>query len=367
MLTGDDMTKAEQEQRVSSYDPTEYWAYWHDRSIQVIAAREAKKWEADEDVLPVRKRKRESKSPPAERGKRLNTQISSTTTPVTTDHATSSLHQPIHEPRKGLRTVVTNNKPVKTDQTPSTLHQPIPELPYNPYEGTFCAKQLDESLEDFLSRLPPSTTTIPAAQSPWIYIANPHSKDRPASQDIAGLRTEGTHLLAEYMSEKAHLEKTHPDKSELAIIRLLTRFRADLERSLFSLAKDKRVTSGKWMLFLHPSQVDRVWSVIAKATLQGRLGSAAKVAVGDSPSPGRKSDGPSQQRLLCVYTSDFSDRADVTRALEEMKSLGLVQGGGFGLKPIYYKADVYTYLDLSSGNAWKLKASLYCSKDLLGK
>lgn len=45
---------------------------------------------------------------------------------------------------------------------------------HNPYEGlTTCAKQLSESPQAFLSRLPPSTTDCDPVSLPWIYVANP--------------------------------------------------------------------------------------------------------------------------------------------------------------------------------------------------
>lgn len=54
----------------------------------------------------------------------------------------------------------------------STSPPPTTQL-HNPYEGRFhCAKQLNESIEGFLSRLPPATTNVDA-DVPWIYVANP--------------------------------------------------------------------------------------------------------------------------------------------------------------------------------------------------
>lgn len=51
---------------------------------------------------------------------------------------------------------------------------------HNPYEGRVdCAKQLAESPEAFLSRLPPSTTDL-SLRVPWIYVANPFIPRRPA-------------------------------------------------------------------------------------------------------------------------------------------------------------------------------------------
>jgi hypothetical protein len=128
-----------------------------------------------------------------------------------------------------------------------------------------------------------------------------------------------------------------------------------------------------------PSTVDAVWAVVAKATAQGELGTAAKVAPdeGDDRRP----------RVICIYTPDFTDLDDVTRVLRKMKDLGLVDTRG---KPIYYKCgmgfpvsvsrilwytehhkltpentDAYTYLQLNSGNHYDIKASMYSSTDLL--
>lgn len=44
---------------------------------------------------------------------------------------------------------------------------------HNPYEGkSSCAKQLRETVDAFLSRLPPATTDVDVDR-PWIYVANP--------------------------------------------------------------------------------------------------------------------------------------------------------------------------------------------------
>jgi hypothetical protein len=56
---------------------------------------------------------------------------------------------------------------------------------YNPYEGQFCqfcARQLSESVEDFLQRLPPQTTPV-SEHIPWIFIANPYRK-APKAEEV---------------------------------------------------------------------------------------------------------------------------------------------------------------------------------------
>jgi hypothetical protein len=226
--------------------------------------------------------------------------------------------------------------------------------PRNPYEGDKMAKQLSESLEEFLGRLEPSTTTIDSG--PWIWIANPHTSNRNLYRNQPRFMDEGSGLLDVYMSRKAKLEEQNPESAPATINRMLKPEREWLEESLFDLAKKCSVTNGKWMLFPMPHQVDEIWAIVAKGTLDGRLGSAAKVATDAS-------DGK-PERLICIYTEDFSDVKDVKRVLKEMRRLGLVSSEK-GAKWIYYKIDAYTYLGITSDNDYKLKASKYSSRDLL--
>jgi len=91
-------------------------------------------------------------------------------------------------------------------------------------------------------------------------------------------------------------------------------------------------------------------------------------------------------RLICVYTADFSNLDDVLRVLSRLVELGLVQpppqasystakkgfgkkqaNGGGGNQGIFYKCDAYTYLDLQSGNEYKVRASMYSSRELLAR
>ena len=267
------------------------------------------------------------------------------------------------------------------------------EKPQNYYEGRASAKQLSESISDFLGRLKPSTTTPSAIGDHWIWIYNSHPQDpRPRQpEDVATFRQVGSRLLEKYLSRTADVEADNPNKPLGTITRLLRNDRLALESDLRDLAKDKGVTNGKWMLFPRESEVDRVWDTVAKAVWEGKLGIAAKVATAKSPDelPVAKRDdmaGPGNaggvgrdardqgQRLICIYTRNFSDKDDVQRVLRAIKDLGLLQDDGFSdgtrmnsgngkVKTIYYKCDAYTYLDIGSGNEFKLKPSLYSSRD----
>lgn len=229
--------------------------------------------------------------------------------------------------------------------------------PFNPYEGEQCAKQLGETLNSFLQRLWPSTTTI-ADIGPWLWVANPHSTHRPTDQDVARFKQEGAKALAEHLSQKFELEKRYPYKDAGGITRMLKPDRDALEIYIKELAIRCGVTCGKWMLFPSVDKVDMMWTTVCKAVLDGRLGCSAKVATDDG-------DPNSKSRLICIYTTDFSNINDVKRILEQIKRLGLISNVQGKARPIYYKSDAYTYLDISSGNEYKLKASMYCSNDLV--
>ncbi|MGD0486033.1 MAG: putative phosphothreonine lyase domain-containing protein [Syntrophorhabdales bacterium] len=86
--------------------------------------------------------------------------------------------------------------------------------------------------------------------------------------------------------------------------------------------------SGKWLIFAPISQIDEVWIRIKHATEHGRLGDSAKVATA-KPNP-NASDPVT--KVICVYTYDWTDKADVSRIRDELRALGIVS-------KIPYKAD----------------------------
>lgn len=247
--------------------------------------------------------------------------------------------------------------------TDAALMNIDPQLPiqepdlHNPYEGDEMAKQLHEPLADFLNRLRPSTT--PFSSSPWIWIANPHSPTLPITgkPDIATLKQEGHRLLQTFASQRRNLESRNPEKAPATITRMMHAAKDVLEEDIVTLARAKNLLNGKWMLFPSPSSVDSVWASVARATYAGELGTAAKVATAG----GEDDRSEKKSRLVCVYTKDFSDRTDVKRVLRRLKGLGLM-GEEQG---IFYKCDAYTYLNIMNGNEYKLKASMYGSKEML--
>ena len=224
--------------------------------------------------------------------------------------------------------------------------------PLNPYEGDLMAKQLHEKVEDFLARLPASTTSV--SSGPWIWVANPHSSPQRRRSDVVSLRESGGKLLAELRERRLKYEAKYSEKAPAAVTRAMKADREWLEQSIVRLAQKTNVISGKWMLFPSSAYVDNVWRKVVTATSEGMLGCSAKVAT---------DDGSGKPRLICIYTEDFSNKEDVKRVLRQLEELRLVKSGQEE-QGIFYKCDAYTHLDIMNGNEYKIKASLYASKEL---
>lgn len=92
--------------------------------------------------------------------------------------------------------------------------------------------------------------------------------------------------------------------------------------------------SGKWLVFVQPDHVDEVWLKIRDAVRDGRLGSSAKCAT-SRPNP----NAASSARVICVYTYDAEDVADVMRVRTVLRELGVTH-------KIPYKTDAATHQGL---------------------
>ncbi|KAJ5046574.1 uncharacterized protein L3040_003813 [Drepanopeziza brunnea f. sp. 'multigermtubi'] len=238
-------------------------------------------------------------------------------------------------------------------------------LLYNPYAGFRCARQLEEKVENFLERLPPATTPV-SEDFPWIYIANPYHKaekgqggrkladeEAPSTGDAnwAEFVREGTRLLHQLTDLRHEVEKQNPKKAKSTITTMIKDRKDSIVDKILDKAEELKCTSGKWMIFCEPKDVNLFWARVAEDTANANLGIAAKV----TPDNGRdRSD-----RLICVYTKDFNNEEDISRVLYKLKELEVAGKG----KQIFYKCDAYTYLGLTSTNEYGIKASMYGSKD----
>lgn len=212
-----------------------------------------------------------------------------------------------------------------------------------------------EIIPHFLSRLPPSKT-LSSDVGPWIWMFGPTSKSQ-LDQDIPTFLRKGTEILRTFEEESSSLRAAHDEsgaKTTAGLTRKLNPLRRNLEKDILDAARESGVVYGKWMLFPSVREVDSTWKTVVTALEKGDLGDGAKVAT---------DDGSGQSRLICIYTKDFGDRADIKRELRGMVDVGLVDEGD---RPIYYKCDAYTHLEITSKNEYGLKASMYSSRDVLG-
>lgn len=337
--------------RVDSYNPEQYWEV-HERNAQAIAVKGKK---AAKKAAKQRARELEAKKA-REDAKRIKLEEPDDDSNHNPKDTGGSLDPDDADPMD-LDLI----PPVDTNSGTTDKRKPV-----NYYEGRPTAKQLSEPITEFLSRIAPSST--PRSEAPWIWIANPYPQvsSQLDSGDIGGFKQTGFNLLEDYTTRKEEVEKKNPGKPPGTITRLLRGERLKLESALLTLAREKHVMNGKWMLFPPVQDVDRVWRIVAKATWEGKLGIAAKVATNAEDE--EKSER-SAQRLICIYTHDFSDQDDVTRVVRSMRKLSLLDEQGddqpVAATAIYYKCDAYTHLDIMSGNEFKLKASMYSSRDLL--
>ena len=104
---------------------------------------------------------------------------------------------------------------------------------------------------------------------------------------------------------------------------------------------------GKWLIFVPLPLVDAIWEKIRRATEEGKLGSAAKVATA-RPNPNATN---TNTKVICVYTYDWTDESDVKQIRQELRQLGITS-------KIPYKADQETDSEMYA-NRGNIRISKY--------
>ncbi|EQL38538.1 hypothetical protein BDFG_00121 [Blastomyces dermatitidis ATCC 26199] len=219
-----------------------------------------------------------------------------------------------------------------------------------------------ETIPQFLARLPPRTTTA-SSVGPWIYIKNPAICNPVpySNEDISNFKDRGAELLQAFNDKREALRAEFHDRPQYLLEQRISMQRRILDAEILEAARANKIISGKWMLFPSVRRVDMVWGIVAESTARGQLGIGAKVA---TECGGSRSGDANRPRLICVYTADFDDKADIMRVLMSMKQLGLFRSGQ-GWAPIYYKCDAYTYLGIMNSNPFGLKQSMHSSTEIL--
>jgi len=175
-----------------------------------------------------------------------------------------------------------------------------------------------QSLQQFLQRWPPSSTTAPSDS--WIYVLNPagHSATKKSEKDSVGLSKAWSSLC-------------------------LSRNDAVSCTDLHALAVEYSVLGGKWMIFPDSASVDMDWSKVAEGVTSGILGTLADVSTKNQDNDGH---------VICVFTKNYLDVDDVKRVREGLRSLGFT-------KQLKYKPDAFTECGVFAKNKWRIPASCY--------
>lgn len=178
------------------------------------------------------------------------------------------------------------------------------------------------------------------------------------TEDLGEFTRLGRDALHRFEAREAELRYQNDRKGGNvgALGRKVKPLQRELEGEIFSLARETNCVTGKWMFFVTTDRVDSYWAAVVDATVQGHLGIGAKVATDGGEGEGRA-------RLLAVYTRDYADYDDVKRVLRKLVELNLVKKRE---KPIYYKRDALTHLEIMSKNRYGIKATAFSSADVLG-
>ncbi|PRW33537.1 UPF0696 C11orf68-like protein [Chlorella sorokiniana] len=126
------------------------------------------------------------------------------------------------------------------------------------------------------------------------------------------------------------------------------------------IGKDCGITAGKWMVRTTPDDEAVVWGAVARAVYVQGLCASAKISAGPQGGRAHQKEG---QRVICVYTDDFSDKEDALRVhagLSAALRAALPQRAKWAT--ISYKPDIYTNLGLYYGNADGIKPTIYSKK-----
>ena len=156
---------------------------------------------------------------------------------------------------------------------------------------------------------------------PWIYVSSFKKK-----RSRKGKFDENLALAIASMTAEISEDKT-------AIILDLDGKRVSVPLSvekLDQLAQKSGILIGKWLVYRSNSEINDVWKTIAKSTINGGLGTSAKVGTA------MQND---RRHVICVYTRNYFDFDDVMEVREKLRLLGFSE-------TLCYKPDIYTYLGI---------------------
>lgn len=138
-----------------------------------------------------------------------------------------------------IATIKKVDEKVEGDVTPPRFMRE----PFNPREGEIDSKQLGETVDEFISRLP----VIGSSQvGPWLWASNPYAERgaEPETKDYSFLQR-AKRLMQEYLELKATIAASEPGIAPGTITRRLKADREKLKEDILDMAKNNGLICGK--------------------------------------------------------------------------------------------------------------------------
>ncbi|KAE8268381.1 hypothetical protein A4X09_0g3965 [Tilletia walkeri] len=234
-----------------------------------------------------------------------------------------------------------------------------------------------EPLDEFLASHKPSKTKT--SSDGWIWIRssrNPHtnsSREEKASFSEAVMRAT---KVEEEVREKAEEIKNDPNvpvrtsKKGPGRKDLIRKQGDILNEELNKIgASTPALATGKWMWFETPEKVDSLFGVLARSLIDGPLARmryqnpdgpvvhTLKVATSDAANSGEDRRGP--QFLICLYFDSIWNKKHAEQVLHSLAA-------EHGLRnPTAAKADLYTYVNLTSKHPTEARSSNWRPTELI--
>lgn len=127
----------------------------------------------------------------------------------------------------------------------------MPQTLYNRLEGLPTARQLTETVDEFLKRLPPRTTI----NADWIWITCPVLKGKGKAAELRhnpeveqspeGMMDRANALLSQFVAEEERITSANPNSAQSTITRKLGPLREQLKEDILDVAVACGVTNGK--------------------------------------------------------------------------------------------------------------------------
>lgn len=118
---------------------------------------------------------------------------------------------------------------------------------FNPGQGSPDAWQLNESVDDFVRRLPPLSTSVFTCA--WIWAHNPHfdvrDKNKVVSHRVDEFRSRGSELLGHSLQTRQQLQGNNLHRPKAALTKALNGESKALQQRISDLAVECGILSGK--------------------------------------------------------------------------------------------------------------------------